>query len=71
MTVSKEQMEITIEPYENIQQEMFLEKSDLSVGLGRIAKERAFNESYYSKIYVTQDPNLGWKKFQYRMFLDI
>jgi len=34
MTASKEQMKITIGPYENIQQEKFLEKSDLSVGIG-------------------------------------
>jgi len=40
----------------NIQQEMFLEKSDLSVRLGRIAKGIAFDESYYREICVTQDP---------------
>jgi len=46
MTASKKQMEITIGPYENIQQGVFLEKFDLSVGLGRIAKGTAFDESY-------------------------
>jgi len=46
MTASKEQMEITIGPHENIQQGTFLEKSDISVGLGRIAKGTAFDESY-------------------------
>jgi len=55
-------MEITIVPYENIQQGMFLKKSELSVGLGRIVKETAFNESYYREIRVTQDPYLGWEK---------
>jgi len=62
MTASKEQMEITICSYENIQQGMFLEKSDLSVGLGRIAKRTAFDESYYKEICVTQDPYLRWEK---------
>jgi len=38
MIASKELMEVTIGPYENIHPGMFLEKSDLSVGLGRIAK---------------------------------
>jgi len=47
MTASKEQMEITIGPYENIQQGMFLVKSDLSVD--RIAKVTAFDESYYKE----------------------
>jgi len=44
---------------------MILEKSDLSVGLGRIAKGTAFDESYYREICVTQDPYLGWEKIQY------
>jgi len=62
MTASKEQMEITIGTYENIQQEILLEKSDLSVRLGRIAKGTAFDESYYREICVTQDPYLECKK---------
>jgi len=41
---------------------MFLEKSDLSVEFGRIAKGAAFDETYYKEICVTQDPYLGWKK---------
>jgi len=58
MTASKKQMKITIGPYENIQQEMLRKKSDLSVGLDRITKGTAFNESYYRKICVTQDSNI-------------
>jgi len=52
MTASKEHMEIIIGPYENIQQGLFLEKSDLSVWLRRIAKGTAFDENYHRKICV-------------------
>jgi len=62
MTASKKQMEVTIGPYENNQHRMLLEKSDLSVGLSRIAKETGFDESYYREFCVTQDPYLGWEK---------
>jgi len=37
---------------------MFLEKSELSVGLDRIAQGTSFDESYYREICVTQE----WSK---------
>jgi len=57
MPAPKEEIEITIGPHENINQEKFWKKltSDLNVESGRI-KETAINESYYREVYVTQDP---------------
>jgi len=43
---------------------MFLEKSDLSVGMDKITRETAFDESYYREI-------CGEKKLQYYRFLEL
>jgi len=45
MPASKEEIEITIGPYKNIQEGMCLEESDLSVGSEKIAKGTDFDES--------------------------
>jgi len=55
MTASKEQMDITIGPYENIQQGKFLQKSDLRVGIEFNCKENSLRWKLLQEICVTEE----------------